>query len=73
MGGKIAAFMLDADCAVVRRAVRSAGRAAMAAKVLLFHNEAREKIRAGLNTLASAVRVTLGPKGRLVMLERAQG
>jgi chaperonin GroEL len=45
----------------------------MAAKALMFHREAREKIFAGLNTLASAVKVTLGPKGRTVVLERAYG
>ncbi len=45
----------------------------MAAKVLLFHQEAREKVCAGLNILAAAVKVTLGPKGRLVMLERPFG
>ena len=45
----------------------------MAAKILKFHHDAREKICAGLNTLASAVRVTLGPKGRLVVLERSFG
>jgi chaperonin GroEL len=45
----------------------------MAAKALKFHREAREKVCAGLNILASAVRVTLGPKGRTVMLERSFG
>jgi len=45
----------------------------MAAKLLKFHHDAREKICAGLNTLASAVKVTLGPKGRLVVLERPFG
>ena len=45
----------------------------MAAKILKFHHDAREKVCAGLNTLASAVKVTLGPKGRLVMLERSFG
>ena len=45
----------------------------MAAKVLKFHREAREKVCAGLNILASAVKVTLGPKGRTVMLERSFG
>jgi chaperonin GroEL len=45
----------------------------MAAKALKFHREAREKVCAGLNTLASAVKVTLGPKGRTVMLERSFG
>ena len=45
----------------------------MAAKLLKFHHEAREAVCAGLNILASAVKVTLGPKGRLVVLERAYG
>ena len=45
----------------------------MAAKLLKFHHDAREKVCAGLNILASAVKVTLGPKGRLVVLERAFG
>jgi chaperonin GroEL len=45
----------------------------MAAKILRFHHDARERICAGLNTLANAVRVTLGPKGRLVMLQRPYG
>jgi chaperonin GroEL len=45
----------------------------MAAKALQFHREAREKICAGLNVLASAVKVTLGPKGRTVVLERPFG
>ena len=48
-------------------------RYAMPAKILLFHQEAREKVCAGLNMLANAVKVTLGPKGRLVMLERSYG
>jgi chaperonin GroEL len=45
----------------------------MAAKALKFHREAREKVCAGLNVLASAVKVTLGPRGRTVMLERSYG
>ncbi|MDH5286958.1 MAG: chaperonin GroEL [Betaproteobacteria bacterium] len=45
----------------------------MAGKVLRFHHEAQERVCAGLNALANAVKVTLGPKGRLVMLERAYG
>jgi len=45
----------------------------MAAKLILFHHDARERICAGLNVLANAVKVTLGPKGRLVVLERAYG
>src|SRR5580765_8550041 len=45
----------------------------MAAKILKFHREAGEKVCAGLNLLANAVKITLGPKGRLVMLERTFG
>jgi len=45
----------------------------MAAKLLRFGNDARERVCAGLNTLAAAVKVTLGPKGRTVMLERSFG
>jgi chaperonin GroEL len=45
----------------------------MTAKLVRLHGEAREKVCAGLNTLANAVKVTLGPKGRLVMLERSYG
>jgi chaperonin GroEL len=45
----------------------------MAAKELLFGNEARKQIALGLNTLANTVKVTLGPGGRNVVLERSWG
>ena len=45
----------------------------MAAKQLLFHDSARERIRRGVDALAEAVRVTLGPRGRTVILERDYG
>jgi len=45
----------------------------MAAKQLLFHDDARERIRRGVDTLAQAVKVTLGPRGRTVILERDYG
>ena len=45
----------------------------MPAKQLLFHEAAREKIRRGVDALAEAVRVTLGPRGRTVILERDYG
>ncbi|HVW22098.1 MAG TPA: chaperonin GroEL [Opitutaceae bacterium] len=45
----------------------------MSAKKLIFHSEAHAKLLAGINTLAQAVRVTLGPKARTVILERAYG
>jgi chaperonin GroEL len=45
----------------------------MAAKRLHFRSEARERILHGASTLADAVRVTLGPKARCVLLERKWG
>jgi len=45
----------------------------MAAKEVKFHENARHKIVAGVNVLADAVKVTLGPKGRNVVLERSFG
>jgi len=45
----------------------------MAAKQVLFHDAARGKMLNGLNILADAVKVTLGPKGRNVVLERSFG
>jgi len=44
-----------------------------AAKQLLFHEDARDRIRRGVGTLAEAVRVTLGPRGRTVLLDREFG
>ena len=43
----------------------------MTAKTLLFHEEARERIAAGVDILANAVKVTLGPRGRNVILQQA--
>ena len=45
----------------------------MAAKQLLFCEDARNKIRRGVDALADAVKVTLGPRGRTVILEREFG
>jgi chaperonin GroEL len=45
----------------------------MSAKYVIFHDSARSKIVAGANILADAVKVTLGPKGRNVVLERSFG
>ena len=45
----------------------------MSAKQLLFHHDAHEKVRVGVNTLANAVKVTLGPKGRNVLLQQSYG
>ena len=43
------------------------------AKMIAFDEEARRGLEKGLNTLADAVKVTLGPKGRNVVLERKWG
>ena len=45
----------------------------MAAKQVLFGDDARTKMVRGINVLANAVKVTLGPKGRNVVLDRAFG
>jgi chaperonin GroEL len=45
----------------------------MAAKIVRFAQDAREKILRGVNVLADAVIVTLGPKGRNVVLEKSFG
>ncbi len=43
------------------------------AKDISFNADARRKLEAGMNTLAQAVRVTLGPKGRNVVLDKKWG
>jgi chaperonin GroEL len=45
----------------------------MAAKEILFNTNARAQMALGLNTLANAVKVTLGPRGRNVILEKSWG
>ncbi len=45
----------------------------MAAKQLLFGPDARDRLRRGVDTLAEAVRVTLGPRGRTVLLDQEFG
>src|SRR6266702_246030 len=45
----------------------------MSAKDVRFHEPARHKLLAGVNILADAVKVTLGPKGRNVILDRSYG
>ncbi|MBQ8651601.1 MAG: chaperonin GroEL [Alphaproteobacteria bacterium] len=45
----------------------------MASKEIKFSTEARGKILKGVNTLANAVKVTMGPKGRNVLIEKAYG
>ena len=43
------------------------------AKIIAFDEEARRSLERGMNTLADAVKVTLGPKGRNVVLEKKWG
>src|SRR5215510_8441890 len=45
----------------------------MAAKEIVFGQNARANIAYGLNVLANAVKVTLGPRGRNVVLEKSWG
>jgi len=42
-------------------------------KQILFSDDARKKLVDGVNTLANAVKVTLGPKGRNVVLDKGFG
>ena len=45
----------------------------MAAKQIHFHQNARDRLLAGVDKLAGAVRVTLGPRGRNVVIEKSWG
>ena len=45
----------------------------MAAKDVYFASDARDRMLRGVNTLANAVKVTLGPKGRNVVLDKSFG
>ncbi len=45
----------------------------MSAKEIIYHESARNLILAGVDALANAVKVTLGPKGRNVVIERSYG
>src|SRR5205809_1479959 len=45
----------------------------MAAKDIIFDEKARNRVAAGVDTLANAVKVTLGPRGRNVLIEKSWG
>lgn len=45
----------------------------MAAKEIIFDEQARKKVLRGVNQIADAVKVTLGPKGRNVVIQKAYG
>jgi chaperonin GroEL len=42
-------------------------------KIILFEKDARDKLKAGVDKLANAVKVTLGPKGRNVIIDKKYG
>lgn len=41
------------------------------AKIIAFDEDSRRALERGINTLADAVKITLGPKGRNVLLEKS--
>ena len=43
------------------------------AKEITFSNDSREKLKSGIDALANAVKVTLGPKGRNVVIQKSFG
>ena len=43
------------------------------AKEISFNTDAREKLKSGVDALANAVKVTLGPKGRNVVIQKSFG
>lgn len=45
----------------------------MSAKDVRFSTDARDRMLKGINTLANAVKITLGPKGRNVILDKSWG
>ena len=45
----------------------------MSAKIISFGEDARKKVLTGVNILANAVKVTLGPRGRNVILDKSFG
>ena len=59
--------------ALVGPGAQTARAPALQAKNVLFGDESRAQLVAGINAVADAVKVTLGPKGRNVVLERAYG
>ncbi|MCZ6570444.1 MAG: chaperonin GroEL, partial [Deltaproteobacteria bacterium] len=45
----------------------------MAAKEIRFHEDARAALRDGVNILANAVKLTMGPRGRNVLIDKSWG
>ena len=72
MEGDILGVLTESADSVSKAAAQD-GEANMAAKDVKFSTEAREKLLQGVDILADAVRVTLGPKGRNVVIDKAFG
>jgi hypothetical protein len=68
-GGFRAAVIAHASLALALQC-RLTARCDIAHKHLLFRSEAREKVLRGVGAIADAVRVTLGPRSRCVLIER---
>jgi len=64
--------MLSVGLAYPRDSTNLTG-GSMAAKQIAFDQEARDAMKKGVGKLARAVRVTLGPKGRNVILQKSFG
>jgi chaperonin GroEL len=62
----------DKDTQIELKQAKSRGRKTMA-KMIAFNEEARRSLERGMNVLADAVKVTLGPRGRNVVLEKKWG
>ncbi len=71
LGGEEYLILSARDILADRRAVGGAEN--IMAKQLRFHEDARRSLESGVNKLADAVKVTLGPKGRNVVLEKKWG
>src|ERR1700738_4783453 len=57
----------------IHRRIEQSGVSSMAAKDVKFSGDARDRMLRGVDILANAVKVTLGPKGRNVVIEKSFG
>src|SRR5919199_1424151 len=71
--GSHSAFLPHSSFCIHHSAFKTFRRFEMAAKRIAFDQEARESIMRGVRKLAKAVKVTLGPSGRNVVLEKSFG
>ena len=68
-----ALFVKTTSLELLSNKIHKEGSITMSSKRIVFGVDAREKIRKGVDTLADAVKVTLGPLGRNVVIERSFG